>query len=283
MGCNCIPNGTVKVSGISNHADLQAQTQMQEEHLQIISSQLCKWAPPTYGDAGESWEKLLWQAALIAVATINTLAQIQIMEKRYKIAKDYANLAQDRWERFKNNYAPLERAMLSEAGNMSEYTPNYPEARARAMDYNGVVFRSADEQLADLAQKYSLCIDTSFVDDMDYAETISLNDSTNFNYRDEENWAHYVNDKRWNRRSQLLNLGRDLQSLSATYADAANRALTEVGGLLDSGAQGAMRLLGYLNTARETQYPSLFSSAHPLTGQASGFGSAIISGPAAQA
>ena len=137
--------------------------------------------------------------------------------------------------------------------------------------------------MADLANKYGLCMDESMLNDMDYAEAVARDDGTNFNYRDEEFFSLYVSDKRWNRRSQLLNLGRGLHATSASYADAANNALAQLGGLLDSGAQGAMKLFGYLSTARETQYPAMFSAAHPLTGQASSAlgGSALAMGPLA--
>lgn len=278
MGCHCIPNGNVTING---HQALDNQTKMQQEHLSIISSKMCEWAAPQYGDAGESWEKTLWKAALIAIATINTLAQISIMEKRYQIAKDYANLASDRWNRFKDAYAPFERAMLSEAGNAPEYKLDYVSARERAREYTSEAFRSADEQMADLAKKYSLCVDDTLLNDMDYAEAVSRDDGTNYNYRDEEFWAIYMSDKRWNRRSQMLNLGRGIQQMSASYADAANNALAQLGGLLDKGAQGAAKLLGYISTARESQYPANFSSAAPLTGQASNVGAVIASGPVA--
>lgn len=278
MGCHCIPNGNVTING---HQALDNQTKMQQEHLSIISSKMCEWAAPQYGDAGESWEKTLWKAALIAIATINTLAQISIMEKRYQIAKDYANLASDRWNRFKDAYAPFERAMLSEAGNAPEYKLDYVGARERAREYTSEAFRSADEQMADLAKKYSLCVDDTLLNDMDYAEAVSRDDGTNYNYRDEEFWAIYMSDKRWNRRSQMLNLGRGIQQMSASYADAANNALAQLGGLLDKGAQGAAKLLGYISTARESQYPANFSSAAPLTGQASNVGAVIASGPVA--
>ena len=278
MGCHCIPNGNVTING---HQALDNQTKMQQEHLSIISSKMCEWAAPQYGDAGESWEKTLWKAALIAIATINTLAQISIMEKRYQIAKDYANLASDRWNRFKDAYAPFERAMLSEAGNAPEYKLDYVGARERAREYTSEAFRSADEQMADLAKKYSLCVDDTLLNDMDYAEAVSRDDGTNYNYRDEEFWAIYMSDKRWNRRSQMLNLGRGIQQMSASYADAANNALAQLGGLLDQGSQGAAKLLGYISTARESQYPANFSSAAPLTGQASNVGAVIASGPVA--
>lgn len=287
MSCHCIPNGQVTVKGstidIGKSGSVDKQTKMLEEHLKIISQTMCNWAQPETTDTGENWEKVFWKAALIAIATLNSAAQIAIADQRYQIAKDYANIAKDRWNRFKDSYAPLERAMLSEAGNMREYDPDYDAARARAREFTTAAFRTADDQMADLANKYGLCIDESMLNDMDYAEAVARDDGTNFNYRDEEFFSLYVSDKRWNNRSQLLNLGRGLQATAASYAEAANTALAQFGDMLNSGAQGAMKLFGYLSTARETQYPAQFSAASPLTGQASSSlgGSALLMGPLA--
>ena len=286
MSCNCIPNGQVTIQSgtiteVKSSGSVDKQTEMQKEHLKIISETMCNWAQPEYGDAGETWEKTLWKAALIAIATMNTVAQTAIMAERYSIAKDYANISEDRWDRFKGSFAPLERAMLSEAYSARNPHPDYNSARSRSDDYNTAAFRTGDDQLSDLAKRYSLCIDPSLLNDMDYAEAVSRDDGNNFNYRDEEFFSLYVSDRIWNRKQSLLNLGRGIQALSATYAEQANNALASLGSLADNAAQGAMKLLGYLNTANETQYPAMFSGISPLSGPASNSmgGSAIMFGP----
>lgn len=280
MGCNCIPNGTFKVSNITQAAADPIQKNI-EPHIKLAAEELCTWAKPTTGDTGDSWEKAIWKAALVAVALLNSGMQMYIADQRYKLAKDYANLASDRWSRFKDYYAPFERTMLSEAGNAGEYMPNYTAARDRGRENAQLAFRWADGQMADIGKKYALCVDPSLLNDMDYAEALSRDDGGNFNYRDEEYWHYYISDRRWNRRSQLLNLGRDLSAQAVTYAQAANDALKTFGGMLESGAQGAMRLFGYLSTVQETQYPAQFSSASPLTGQAGNLGSMLMMGPMA--
>lgn len=281
MGCTCIANGAqVKVTNI----EAAGSTPIKEEispKLQNIYTQLCWWAAPEYGDTGESWEKTLWKAALIAIATINSIAQMQIAQMRYEIARDYADIAKDRWKRFRDNYAPLERAMLNEVGNARSYDPDYPAARKRAYDNSLAAYLSADDQIADKAKRYGLCMDSTLLDDMNIAEALSLDDGTNYNYRMEEYWHYYVDDKNWNRRSQLLNLGRGIQAIAASYAQQANTALASLGDLVNQGAQGAMKLFGYLSTVRESIYPTMFSSAAPLSGQVSNLGSAIATGPMA--
>lgn len=278
MGCNCIPNGQVEVSNIIDAGKAPIEQKVVPK-LNDIYTQLCWWAAPEYGDTGENWEKTLWKAALIGIATINTVAQLQIANQRYKLARDYADLAQDRWNRFRNAYAPFERAMMNEAGNLRKYDPNYPEALTRATENTDAAFLAADDQFTDRAKRYALCIDQTLLDDMDFAEAIAADDGANYNYRMEEYWHYYIADRNWNRRSELLNLGRGIQAIAASYATAANEALTSVGDLVNAGSQGAMKLFGYLSTVNETRYPAQFSSAAPLTGQASMFGSSLIMGP----
>ena len=246
--------------------------------LRTIENTMCNWAQPEVGDLGESAWHTVWQVALIAVATINTIAQIDIFRKRYQIAKDYANLAKEKWRRFRDKYAPHEQSILSEIRNTPEPTPNYNSARARATEAVREAWLSAGENLAFLAKKYRLCIDPSLLNDMDLAEAIALDDGTNFNYRYEEFFTLVLSDVRWNRRSQMLNLGRDIHATSARYADAANSMLAQVGEMANQGASGAMTMLGYLNEQRNTQYPAQFSMASPLSGPSSLFGDSVFSG-----
>lgn len=276
MSCNCIPNGTVTIADVKESTALKNHVTPQ---LQNIYQQLCWWAAPEYGDTGENWEKTLWKAALIGVATINTIAQMQIMNQRYQLARDYADIAEDRWNRFKNSYAPFERAMINEAGNLKDYDPDYPAAWQRATEHTDAAFMAANDQLSDRAKRYGLCIDPTLIDDMDIAEALSADDGANYNYRMEEYWHYYISDKNWNRRSELLNVGRGIQAIAASYAQQANDALSSVGELINAGSQGAMKMFGYLSTVRETMYPAQFSAAAPLSGHASSLGSALLSGP----
>lgn len=250
------------------------------EHLSKIYQELCWWAQPTYGDTGESWEKTMWKAALIGVAILNTTTATSIAWKRYDIARRYANLSEDRFNRFKDYYAPLERKYLSEVGNMKQYDPDYPAARARAEENTNSAYVWADDTLSDHAKRFALCLDDSLLDDMAIQESIDLSDGANFNYRKEEYWKYYYQDKTWNYRSELLNLGRGLMALAFQYGQAANEAFKGVGALVDKGAKGAMSAIGYLGSVFETQYPAMFSGASPVTGQASGtVGSALVYGP----
>lgn len=281
MAC-CMSNiGRFEITSTPVTGSIDSLKEMQEEHLKIISDRMCSWAAPEWGDDGEDWEKTIWRAAIIAVATINTTAQISIMRKRYNIAKAYADIAKDKWNRFINNYAPLERAMLNEISSTPEPVPDYEGARNRGLEYADNAFRSMSNTLTHRAKKYALCVDDSQLNDFEFARYLAIVDGQNFNYRDAEWFTLIMSDLRWNRRSALLNLGRDLHSQSASYASAANNILAGLGNLAAEGASGFTQLLGYLSERRDTAYPSQFSAASPISSISGGesFGQYITTGP----
>lgn len=280
MACCMSSMGSFEVTSTPVTGAIDELRQMQDGHLKYVSETMCQWAAPEYGNPGEDWEKTVWQAALVAMATINTAAQISIMEKRYEIAKAYANIAKDKWERFRDNYAPLERSMLSEISAEVDPTPDYDGAASRGNEYATLAFQSGSSTMAHLAKKYAICIDSTQLNDFDFSKFLSIVDGQNFNYRDEEWFALTMSDIRWNRRSSLLNLGRDLHSQSASYASAANNLLAGLGNLAAEGAAGATQLLGYLSERRDTAYPEQFSAASPLTNLSNeSFGQYVTTGP----
>lgn len=289
MACCMSSTGSFKVTGITNSDIAEAIETADEnraeefktfdERMAVIEEAMCNWAQPEYGDDGESFEKTFWKAAMIAVATINSLAQIEIQEKRHKIADGFEKIAEDRQNRFKNAYAPLERMIIFETSSTPIPVPDYFFSRIRGEAYTRTAFQDGSRGINKLAKKYALCIDPSLLDDLVYAEAIARDDSINFNYRDEEFFALVMDDQRFNRRNASLNIGKDNAAQSTAYAQAANKTLASLGEIANQGAQGAMQLFGYLSARRDTQYPTQFSAATPLFGYSGNFGSFVSAGP----
>ena len=86
-------------------------------------------------------------------------------------------------------------------------------------------------------------------------------DNINFNYRDAENFTEYKSDKRWNRRSDILNLGRSNLPTAYSYAQHASRAFGDLAGAIAGVGNGISGLLGYMFNRNETIYPAQFSQA----------------------
>lgn len=274
MACSCMVQGgnfSITNLGLVSSA-IQQQTAAIAQPAGIAPLRFCHWAAPEWGDSGETWEKTLYKAALIAVALLNTAAQLEIAEKRYQLAKDYANIASDKWNRFwSGGYRDLEQAMLFEVGNTPIPTPNYAEVRNTAPQSVNTAFSGGGTSMSRYGRMFRMCIDASVLDNFDLGASIATDDGINFGYRKEEWYAKVMEDVRFSRRSALLNIGRDNVAESAKYADAANGSLSALSALAGQGASGAVGLLGYLSERNDTVYPSSFAGSTQLGGSA-GFG-----------
>lgn len=233
-----------------------------EQQMEPISDKMCQWAAPQYNSAGEGIDRSLWVAAqaLIYVSTIALNTHIQ--NKQYQIARAYQDITNDRHSRFTNMYAPLEMRMLSEASNTSVYNRNYTGARNRATSNANSAYNIANDSLQKFAKSYALCQDTTLYLNMQKART--TDDAVNFNYRDEENYAYYREDKRWNRRSDILNIGKNNVTTSLGYASTSNQLYGGVASAVSQAGSGLSSLVGYMSSRNSTTYPDRFSMAAPL-------------------
>lgn len=253
-----VQGGRFEITNISQVSNaIQQQTNSIKEPGGIAPLRFCHWAAPEWGNAGATAENNFYKAALLAVSTLNTVAQISIAQKQFQIARDYLSLAQDRLNRFNSRYRPLEIAMLNEVGNTPIPTPDYVFSASLYEGNSDIAFSKSSEHMAELQKKYSLCFDSTLTDDFNLAQGLYRDDSINFGFRNEEYYAIITDDLRFNRRSNLLNLGRDLAANAANYAANANSIFSRLSGLANQGAESAAYALGFLNNRNETTYSPL--------------------------
>lgn len=281
-----IEGGRVEVTNLKS--DTKAALEDAQQHIVSVGDidkgieplRFCHWNTPEWGDQGQTAENTWYKAGLIAVALLNTAAQLAINLKRYEIAKEYAKLAKDRWNQFKNTYAPFELEMINEAANKPEYVEDYAGSRSRYSNWAKDAYNEANKRLAQEAKEYALCFSPSLVRDLALSGALAETDGINFGFRWEENQAIIDNDMRYSRWINLLALGRDLESQSAKYAKAADNIYGNLAGLAQDAASGAMGLLGYLSARKETTYPSGYSGTVGLSGDAGANYSMLYSGAA---
>lgn len=227
------------------------------ETLQPVAQKLCAWAAPTYNGNSSNTDRQLWIAAQVVLTVALIALNTHIQNKQYDIAKQYQKLSEQKFERFRDKYAPLEKKMLNETSSVSKPTPDYYDARARGNTAADLAFNTMNRDMSRYAKMYALCIDDSL--NTDRYKVLSRDDTVNFNYRDAENWAMYKSDKRWNRRSDILNLGRDNAATGFSYAQTANTAFTGFASAMNQAGNGLTGLFGYLNNRNEISIPSQFS------------------------
>ena len=267
MTCVCTPTQQVQIArapGVESNigqvqSAIRSQTTTFSPHLTTIAARMCAWAAPEYGIAGETRDRTAEYVALAAVyASVITL-NTYIQNQNYKIARAYTDLSQDKWNRFKNAYASLEKKLIAEAKNTPEPAPDYVNSRTRASNATSFAFSSSKATMASYAKKYALCLDESL--DLANSQALMCDDTSNFNYRDAEHYKDYLSDKRWNRRSDILNLGRNNLPTAYSYAQHASNAMNDVANAVVGVGNGISGLIGYLFNRNETVYPAQFSMA----------------------
>lgn len=217
-------------AGNSIASKIDVHTKQQHQDLEPIAKRMCSWAAPEYGAVGERWDRTAMLAAQVAIYTSIIGLNTYIQNKNYDIANAYAEITKDKWNRFKNAYANLEKKLIAESQNTTEPTVAYGDARNRARNSLTFAFNSAKSSQARYAKLYALCMDDSL--DMSYAKALLLDDTVNYNYRDAENYKDFKSDKRWNRRIDILNLGRNTQATAFSYAQHASEAFAGLAGAI---------------------------------------------------
>ena len=196
--------------------------------------------------------------AQLAVAVANALAQQEIADKKQDLAESYYQMAEDKWNRFKNKYMPLEKKLLNEVSTEPVKTLDCADDRRRAEASVNPAYTQMQNYLRQLRQKLQLCPDDTLVPYLETKQAVSLVDTVNYNMQDDQWFVDYSNDKRWNRRSNILNLGRNLTSEALKYGDVTRNLYNQVGQQIDQAANSLMSTLGYYGARNDTFYPTTF-------------------------
>jgi hypothetical protein len=219
------------------------------------SVKFCHWAAPETTDLSELVFQTALSYAAYALIVLNTVQAIRIADLRYEVAKGYADLARSRWDRFSSRFKPLEAMLVAESLADPEVEPDYENARAV---YTGCAADPGGEQRhLDLARMYGLCPDPALYRAAEVSRGLHLDDMVNLGYRDETDHALLADIDRWNRRLELLNLGRDLPTLSLEAARQGDALLEQGAAQAAQGVNGAVGFLTYLRDYRDTAYSDL--------------------------
>lgn len=216
------------------------------------------WQAPKHGNSSEYTWNTVFQGAQLAIAIAASVAQEQIANKNLEIAESWYSHANYKWNRFKNGYMPLEKQLIKETQNTKETKLDCKAAESRASTSVRNAFKSARTYMNSKAKQLRLCVDDSLYKDLDIQQQKFLVDTRNYNYDDDRWWRDYSNDKRWNRRSAVLNIGRNTASQALEYGRVASQSLTQVGRQIDTAASGLISALGYFGARNDTYAPTAF-------------------------
>jgi hypothetical protein len=219
----------------------------------------CHYAAPRYGGTGKKWWHTAATVASFALLAWGIYEQLRVFNMRYSIAKTYANLALEQFNRFKQRYMPLENLMIQAFMAMQEAKPDYEGARRRQTSYADWAWGQAEAEWTKLSRRFKVCPDRS--NEWAVAKGLCKDDAVNFGYRETEHRAKKLFALRWNQRAELLNLGRGIQAIGARYAQVSNELLKPLGEGASRMTSTALGTIGYLYDHNMLSFPSFFTQS----------------------
>lgn len=228
------------------------------------------WQAPKYGNKAEFVWNNVFAAAQLAIALANSLAQQQIADLQQQLAERWLSHAEYKLKRFKNAYKPLEVQLLREVTNQPVPKLNCKNARSRAQESVRGAYTTMQRFLRQKAKAYNVCLHES----TDLQQHTMLVDSMNYNYQDDRWITDFLDDRRWNRRSAVLNIGRNNDALAQGYAEVSMKTFGRMENQLNAAAHSAMFGLGYIGAREDTYFPATFlgSAGRGTTNSPAGIG-----------
>jgi hypothetical protein len=211
----------------------------------------CHWAAPEYSTTVQTLLHTILAVISFAVGIWSAYEQLRIFKLRYEIAKGYANIAKDEWNRFNDKYRPLENLMIAEALAAPAVAPDYATAKSNYTQFTSAGYTQTQLEMTALAKKFCICSNLEPTTE----KALWLDDSINYGYRDEEREAIVQDDLRFNKRANLLNVGRNNMANSAKYGGLASDLLSDAAAANEKATSGAFNFLGYVRNRFETTYP----------------------------
>lgn len=239
----------------------------------------CRWAAPEVSDVGENGWSMAFKAASLVIAIANGVAQSEIADKQQDLAEGYYDMVKFKWDRFSKQYMPLELKLLNEVSTTPIRELDCIGAENRALTAVNSSWDGITGFVSRRAKALRLCVDDTSLAMLDSRRALMSVDAENFNLTDEQWYTDLKNDQRWNRRSNILNLGRNLSSEALKYGDAARAMFGQVGGQIEKAAGGVMQALGYYGARNDTYYSTTFLGSGG--GNLVSIGSSVGSNPAA--
>lgn len=188
------------------------------------------------------------------VMVYNTLNSLRMAKLQRDLGKKYLELAEEHRKYYNERFKPLEIALTKEALKLPKYVRNKERLNT------GQMLVSARGKLAGRIDKAMSCTGryctgqrAAIMTDqlLEQAAVESMTAGLASRYTDKEEINH--NNLRWDKREQVMKIGRDIPTEATSYANIAAGTFGSLGRQAGQAAEGVMEFLGYGRGT--TQYP----------------------------
>lgn len=226
--------------------------QIDEAAIVSEDDEACKTTGVT--DAGVI-KSAKWKAILSgAILAYNTLNSLRMAKLQRDLGKKYLKLAEDHRDYYNERYKPLEADLAKEALALPKYVRDKERLNTgqMLMSVRGRNAGRVDKAIS-CTGRYCTGQRAAIMTDqlMEQAATESLVAGLGFRYTDREEITH--NNLRWEKREQVMRIGRDIPTEAVSYASLAAGTFGSLGKQAGMAAEGAMGFLAY--GRGDTQYP----------------------------
>lgn len=192
-----------------------------------------------------------------AILGINTYTSLRIAEMQHDLAKDWATMAKWYRDHYFNNYHPVEKSLIDEANKDTEYKYEKTDLTKGQMLITAKMgFIGKLEKTVSCTGRYCTGQRQAITNDLLIEQATIENMICGLASRHAIDEEITRNTKRWERRSNVLKLGRDLPTDSVSYGSLASGIFGSIGEQASKGAEGASQALGFGLNRRDTRYPT---------------------------
>lgn len=206
-------------------------------------------------DAGRLAIGGFWRAASAVLAAANTVASAFMSEKQMEIARQYYKISRNWRDWYNQKYVPLENQELAEAWALEKTVPHYDAAIGRAKASGRFIFKDRLEKKIRCTSQYDTGLRGAYLKDEVNSQATALAAMAGLGQRNEQARVDALDDRRWKRREQVLNRGRDMMSQNVAFGALASGIYGDLAKQAGAGAAGAMYFLGYSGERQVTEYP----------------------------
>ena len=196
-----------------------------------------------------------WKAILAgAVLAYNTLNSLRMAKLQRDLGQKYLELAEEHRKYYNERYKPLEISLTQEALALPKYVRDKEQLNTgqMLMSVRGRNAGKIDKAIS-CTGRYCTGQRAAIMTDqlLEQAVTESMVAGLGFRYTDREEINH--NNLRWEKREQVMKIGRDIPTEAVSYASLAAGTFGSLGKQAGVAAEGAMGFLAY--GRGDTQYP----------------------------
>ena len=219
------------------------------------SSSACKTIGVT--DTGNGLIALIDIASNAAIAALSIKQALEAARAQKALADKYLRMANEARNHYNGYYKPLEESSVEWACSQKMYDRKHDMTQiGRAMLTTKAQYKNKAENLTNCMSRYCSGLRASTIRDVLLEEAQATASAAMAGLRYEKNYQRAQDAARFDRRNQMLKIGRDMSAEGTTLAKFASGLSGEVAGQGFATASGALKRLGYIYNRDESPAPT---------------------------